>query len=236
MARRIGTSGIECFKGPCDPWVLTRNCHNCPIRPMKVYQGNHTGKKSVRICQDNGIGILLCADYRNPDRFPYYSVDNGAFSAWVNNKSWNPDKFLSLLDKLTRAQRPPDFVVVPDKVAAGFESLEWSISWREKLPELGTRYYLAVQDGMSSESVESVIHCFDGLFVGGTLDWKHTTAEQWVELAHAHRKPCHIGRVGTWEWIVWAAQIGADSIDSTSWGKNDSWHHIEYAQKQEVLT
>jgi hypothetical protein len=236
MARKIGISGIECFKGPCDPWVLTKNCHNCPIRPMKVYQGNNTGEKSVKVCQQQGIGILLCAGYRNPDRFAYYAVDNGAFSSWINNRPWDPVKFLKLLDKLETVSRAPDFVIVPDKVAAGNESLDFSLAWRDKLPNIGTRYYLAVQDGMSSERVDDVLDSFGGLFVGGTMDWKLQTAEEWVELAHVHRKPCHIGRIGTWGRIVWAAQIDADSIDSTSWGHNDSWHHIEYAQRQEVLT
>lgn len=236
MARRIGPSGVECFKGPCDPWVLTHNCHTCPIRPMKLYQGNNTGKKSVSVCQEHGIGIFLCADYRNPDRFRYYAVDNGAFSAWINGTEWSGIKFLELLNKVGRAQRPPDFVIVPDKVAAGLESLEWSLEWRDKLPDIGTRYYLAVQDGMKKQDLKNVISKFDGLFVGGTMDWKLTTAQEWVELAHEHRKPCHIGRIGTWERIVWAATIGADSIDSTSWGHNNSWHHIEQAKMQEVLT
>lgn len=236
MARRIGTEGVECFKGPCDPWVLTSNCHNCPVRPMKLYQGNNTGSKSIRVCQNIGIGILLCDGWRSPDRFPYYAVDNGAFSAWVNGTEWNGKKFLAMLDKVGRARRAPDFVIVPDRVAAGLESLAWSLEWREKLPELGTRYYLAVQDGMEVSDVRSIIGKFSGLFVGGTMDWKLSTAKEWVELAHEHRKPCHIGRIGTWDRIVWASTIGADSIDSTSWGHNDSWHHIEQAKMQEVLT
>jgi len=202
---------------------------------MKLYQGNNCSERTIWRCQRDGVGILLCSAYRNPDRFPYYAVDNGAFSAWANNRTWDAENFLTLLHKIGRSQRPPDFVIVPDKVAAGNESLDLSLEWRDKLPEIGTRYYLAVQDGMSSERVNEVLDSFGGLFVGGTMDWKLRTSKEWVELAHAHRKPCHIGRIGPWNRIVWAARIGADSIDSTTWVQQNRWYHIERAKAQEVL-
>ena len=235
--RVIGTAGVECFKGSCDPWVLTHNCHNCPIRPMKVYQGNGNSFSDRQICQDNGFGVLISpGGCRAPHNFPYYAVDNGAFSAWVNEKEWNPDPFLNLLELSQKSTRPPDMVVVPDKVASGRESLDFSLNWIKQLPEIGTRYYLAVQDGMEISDIIPVIELFGGLFVGGTLEWKYETAPDWVELAHDHRKPCHIGRIGTWDRIVWASRIGADSIDSSSWAQNKSYHHLKNAKMQEVLT
>jgi len=131
----------------------------------------------------------------------------------------------------------PDFIVTPDKVAKGLESLAFSVEWAVKLrvayPDL--RQYLAVQDGMTAKDVEPYLSLFNGLFVGGSLSWKYETAEEWVSFAHAHGLPCHIGRVGTWDKIVWAMRIGADSIDSSSWAQNDSWHHIEYAKAQKIL-
>jgi hypothetical protein len=128
----------------------------------------------------------------------------------------------------------PDFVVCPDEVAKGHDSLMFSVKWIRNLPAEG-RYYLAVQDGMSLTEVELYLKWFSGLFVGGSLDWKLATSPEWVALAHKHQKPCHIGRVGTWNRIVWAARISADSIDSTSWAQNDSYHHLEYAKMQHTL-
>lgn len=52
------------------------------------------------------------------------------------------------------------------------------------------------------------------VFVGGSLRWKVATGARWVQLAHAHGRRCHVGRVGTPRRAAWALRIGADSIDS----------------------
>jgi hypothetical protein len=88
---------------------------------------------------------------------------------------------------------------------------------------------------MSLQDVAQELASFRGIFVGGTMDWKIRTARDWVELAHSHRILCHIGRIGPWHRILWAARIGADSIDSTTWVRQDRWHHIETARVQRSL-
>ena len=77
---------------------------------------------------------------------------------------------------------------------------------------------------MPRAAVVPVLASFAGLFVGGSLPWKMRTAFDWVTLAHAHGKPCHIGRVGSPDRVAWAREIGADSIDSSQplW-TNDKW-------------
>lgn len=236
--RHIGTAGIQCFDGPCQPWSKSGPvCLSCAIRPMKIYQGNAGSKVIVSWCQDNGYGILISPGWwKTPSRYPYYCLDNGAFPAWTNGKHWDEALFLKFVDKAINAEIPPDFIVCPDKVAEGAESLAFSMEWLDKLPK-GPRYYLAVQDGMTKESVESVIRSFAGLFVGGTMDWKLRTSEKWVDLAHEYLRPCHIGRVGPWDRILWAARIGADSIDSTTWTRfQDRRYHLEYAKCQTLIT
>jgi hypothetical protein len=204
---------------------------------MKIYQGNGNSKKDREYCKKNGIGIMLspggCTD---PKHFAYFAIDNGAYSAFVQGKEWDGSAYEKYLDKLL-TKGTPDFIVTPDKVAKGKESLLFSVVWaqmiRSKYPDLNQ--YLAVQDGMTVEDVEPYLEMFNGIFVGGTLDWKYETAEKWVELAHRHGLPCHIGRVGTKNKIRWAMTIGADSIDSSSWAQNDSYHHIENARAQTVI-
>lgn len=232
--RHIGIAGVECFDGPCNPWSKSAPvCSGCAVRPMKVYQGNGNTLKTRRICFEGGYGVLISPKgCTTPEKFPYYAIDNGAFSSWMNKTEWDSDGFLAMMEKLKR-RASPDFIVCPDKVAAGRESLNFSLKWLERLPE--GQYYLAVQDGMGVEDVSPIIERFSGLFVGGSLDWKYATAPQWVELAHRNYKPCHIGRVGAWSKIVWAAHIGADSIDSTSWPQNDSFHHLTNAKMQQSL-
>lgn len=240
MTRAIGMVDRECILryAPCDPWTHGP-CADCSVRPLKVYQGNSMKRTVVDFCNQHGIGIMMCADWRNPEKFPYYSVDNGAFSAWSNDVPWDEEHFLKMLGRARTSYIQPDFVVVPDQVAAGRASLRFSVSWIKRLPEFpGTRYMLAVQDGMEVDDVHKVLKKWDdfgGLFVGGTMGWKLRTSPQWVALAHRHRMPCHIGRVGPWYRIMWAARIGADSIDSTTWVQQDRLYHITHAQMQQTL-
>lgn len=51
--------------------------------------------------------------------------------------------------------------------------------------------------------------------MGGSKPWKFATAAQWVVLAHAYGKRCHVGRVGSFKRVRWAIEIEADSIDSS---------------------
>ena len=90
----------------------------------------------------------------------------------------------------------PDFVVIPDIVAGGLASLEWSAFWRDTVPE-EFRAYLAVQDGMTAADVVPHLTRYHGIFVGGSLHWKLATGAVWAELARRHGLGCHIGRVGT---------------------------------------
>jgi len=112
----------------------------------------------------------------------------------------------------------PDFVVVPDKVTMGDNSLRYSEAW---MPYLNKnfpyfKYYLAVQDGMNLDDVERKIRhrMFDGLFLGGTKPWKYKEGHFWVELAHKYGLPIHCGGIGTRKNILWAKSRGFDSIDS----------------------
>jgi len=230
--RRIGTAGVVCAYGPCGP--VRPECSTCDNRPMRVYQGAGAGQRNMDRCARDGVGIMLCSQWRDVSKFPYYSVDNGAFSAWKHGVKLDLATFNHVLERSGTAPYPPDFVVCPDRVLEGLKSLEYSLACLKELPE-GLRYYLAVQDGMTKGDVERHIHRFAGLFVGGSMSWKVRASEAWVALAHSWGKFCHIGRVGPIARIVWAARIGADSIDSTTWVQQDRWHHIEGAKRQGLL-
>ena len=109
----------------------------------------------------------------------------------------------------------PDFVVVPDLVAQGWHSLYFSLEHLDEARATGAPCYLAVQDGMSPTFVSTYIDRFDGIFVGGSLEWKLETAATWIKFARKRGLPVHIGRVGTLDRVEWAAEIGASSIDSS---------------------
>lgn len=219
----------------CNPWSLYI-CRSCALRPMKIYQGNDLSDTTKKLMKEKGYGMLVSGEYRTVKDAPYFAIDNGAFSAYKNGVPWDKKAFLKLIDRYFDQREIPDFIVVPDIVAGGLESLEFSAQWVHKIVvHAGTRKYLAVQDGMPVELVKRELNHFGGIFVGGSLEWKYKTAGQWIKLAHKLGMPCHIGRVGTLDKIVWASRIGADSIDSTSWGRNATYSYIEAANEQTIL-
>ena len=180
---------------------------------MRVYIGQSRGKKMNAILDANGFGeMTVRAEYPNR-RFPW-AFDNGAFGDFNKKRVFQAVVYEKAVERLAADGARPDFLVVPDIVAGGSASLDFSLCWVERLHTLAP-LALAVQDGMTDVEVTKVMGPFAFLFVGGSVEWKVRTGAQWVRLAHAYGKRCHIGRVGTPRRVRWAIRIGADSIDST---------------------
>ncbi len=157
--------------------------------------------------------------------WPSWFLDNGAFSAWKQTRpldlvAWySAVLFLVSLHNASRREMLPDFVVLPDIVAGGIDSLHFSAESLQMMELDGINrivdFALVVQEGMDPAHFPWELP-FQVLFVGGgALEWKFGTAEAWVEGAHAHGKRCHVGRVGTEKRVLFAREIGIDSIDSS---------------------
>ena len=177
-----------------------------------VSKGSRVGK----IIRREGWGIVLVPELLNkfsPLHFPLYFLDNGAFAYYQRGEEFKGELFMRALEIVAGVPVSPAFVVVPDKVAAGRESLEFSLWWFERLKREFPRftYALVVQDGMEEGEVKKAVREFEVLFVGGSLEWKLKTGRRWVRLAHS----LGIGRVGTESRLRWARWIGADSADSS---------------------
>jgi len=203
---------------------------------MKVYWGNASDNRSKEVMREHNFGIMYSGNWNlnNAKEF-YFSIDNGAFSTWINNREYDGKQFLLLLTRCLYHHIVPDFAVCPDKVGEGTKSLRFSLEWLKRLPR-GFNYYLAVQNGITAHDIKPYLDLFKGLFVGGTLEWKYKTSERWVKFAHDNGLKCHIGRIGTLQKVLWAIRINADSIDSTSWPRNKSWEkHLLPAFKQKRL-
>lgn len=179
---------------------------------MKAYVGKTSGAPTISRLNAAGLGEMTVRGQLLPKRYPF-AFDNGAFMDWKAGRPFKTNAFIDDILRIDAEKLNPDFVVVPDVVAGGLHSLSVSMSWVDDLRGAAP-LYLAVQDGMERSDVEPVIEQFDGLFVGGTLDWKLLFGASWVQLAHDHSKPCHIGRVGTAKRVRWAIATGCDSIDS----------------------
>ena len=205
---------------------------------MKIYIGNCGNRDRQQIIIEHPrLGQLLLPNYitLKPCKCSFV-YDNGAYSSYVQNKPFDEKSFLKSLKKTIEYKEYCDFAVIPDIVAGGLKSLEFSMDWFRRLPRQ-LKWYLPIQDGMLFEHIEK-LGGFDGLFIGGTKEWKYKYAESWVKYAHNRRLKCHIGRVGTERKVLWAEHIGADSIDSSNFAQNKiHWRQLMdlLAHKQENL-
>lgn len=211
---------------------------------MKIYLGNVGKLDYIRLCRENNYGICyIASDWRYPKPGIFWFLDNGAFSYWKKGIKFDERKFLEALWKIESCNSLPDFIVTPDIVAGGLASLDYSLQWLDAIPSHHP-VYLAVQDGMIQEDIEDHIPLFDGLFLGGTPDWKWQTAGAWVNYAHSQGKPCHIGQVGKYRYILRARALGADSVDSSTiaqadnsgpYGQYKGFRRLEAVKKQATL-
>lgn len=186
---------------------------------MKLYTSTGT-RKFIEDCNKYDVGLMMVAPtWRNPSNWPYFAVDNGCYSAHVRNVDWPESDFIRMLNRIKESGLRPDFIVIPDKVADAEKTLELADRWvsdlRDRYPDFPK--YMTVQDGMEPSDVEPYLSSIDGIFVGGTLDWKLDTMRTWCQLAHDRGIGCHVGRIGPIKRMFLAELSGADSIDSTTW-------------------
>ena len=160
-----------------------------------------------------GWGRMLATRVFLPFDDEPWGFDNGAWSDFVRGVRFCEVAYMKRLWRAYAFGRPY-LSVVPDLVGKGLESLEYSLWWRPRLPG-SWPWYLALQDGMGVDDVVPVLKQFEGLFLGGTKEFK-AQGQIWCNLAHQHGKRFHYGRCGTPQAIALAKRIGADSIDSTT--------------------
>ena len=207
-------------------------------KDMKIYFACPTGKRRDSIVEDYGsrFGACLTRDVFNnitANKMPWF-LDNGAFADWKNgDENINNIKFLNRLDQIKEKVEQgiltmPDFVVVPDLVARGEDSLVRSSNWIQTFKEdyPGFKFYVAAQDGMrfhynqdgtkSARCIEVALKSnqYDGLFIGGTKEWKYKNSEELIQMANKCNLPSHIGGIGNRKPTLWAKSIGAASVDS----------------------
>lgn len=140
-----------------------------------------------------------------------YSLDNGAFGAWMRNVDFDLKAWLKLLAwAASKAQRPM-WVVVPDKVGDRAATLAM---WSEFVPivrEHGWRPLFAAQDGMTFADVPDG-ECMIGL--GGTTPWKLAAIEPWCARFPGR---IHVLRVSGPDRLDLCWRAGAVSVDGTGW-------------------
>lgn len=180
---------------------------------MIAYASNTGTKRNLAELKKYEWRILLSPKNPKAPEGLRFAIDNGAWSCFRSKEPFDTEGFLALVDSHGGAA---DFVVIPDIVAGGFRSLEFSLGWLRHLSPC-KKLLLAVQDGMRVQDVAPVLVKHNlGLFLGGTTEWKLKTLHDWGVVAAALGVYYHVGRVNTRRRIRLCAEAGADSFDGTS--------------------
>lgn len=171
-------------------------------------------KRNLAAARAAGWGILVsAAGVWRDEGFPLIGADNGQWTERDNPGPFKADRFERFVDWLgDRAQ----WLVLPDIVCGGLESLDLSLAWLDRLRGHPAVLLIAVQNGMTPPMIAPFLGPRVGLFVGGDTSWKEETMAEWGQLAAAAGCYCHVGRVNTVRRIRLAAIAGVDSIDGTS--------------------
>jgi hypothetical protein len=181
---------------------------------MIAYASNTGTKRNLAELRKYGWRILLSPKNPKPREGLFFAIDNGAWSCHQQKEPFDMRGFNALVEQHGGAA---DFVVMPDVVGKGEESLRTSEAWIRKTNGMPKRLLLAVQDGMTVDEVGDFIRQYRvGIFLGGSTDWKLETMYEWGCVAHALNCYYHVGRVNTIERIRLCAEAGADSFDGTS--------------------
>lgn len=138
----------------------------------------------------------------------WWCADNEAFT-----KKFDEGRFFDWLAIMRHYQPTCLFVVCPDVVADPIETRRLFDFYSPKIRELGYRVAFSCQDGQENLSFPD----FDALFVGGSTEWKlSTAADDCIRYAQSIGKWVHVGRVNSQRRIRHFQQINVDSVDGTS--------------------
>jgi hypothetical protein len=154
-----------------------------------------------------------------------WMYDNGAFGDYLTRRPFDSESFLHDVTDIQSHAHRPFACIVPDIVGVGRESLDFSVGWREQLPD-NLNWYLVIQDNVDANDVQAALEpgLFRGLFIGGT-DFCKAGAPLWAKVAHDVGLPCHYGRASTPAKLRWAWDSGCDSADTSFplWTKKRFW-------------
>lgn len=204
---------------------------------MMIYTGQSRGRDWCSRLISAELGECCVRGELPPRRSPWF-YDNGAYGDFLAGRSFDSFSYERDMRRIRLWSQPgpgvpgwdgrllplPDLIVLPDRVAAGQESIAFTERFLPGGIEAPIGGYahapllIAVQDGMEIAEVAAFIveHRLGGIFVGGTMHWKLSTAAQWVRIAHRLGGICHVGRAVSHHRQLWAQRIGADSVDGNA--------------------
>lgn len=186
-------------------------------KPTHVLIGDTRSLSNIRRLSEIGWGRMFASVRPTPFPGERWGFDNGAFKCWQDGLPFDELSFQKRLDAAVIIGRPY-LAVTPDIVAAGTQSLSFSMEWIERLnggvaQSTHWPWYLAVQDGMTIHDVGPFLKHFHGIFLGGSDTFK-SQAWRWRVFAKDNGLPFHFARAGTLPKLESALKMNADSLDS----------------------
>lgn len=181
---------------------------------MIRYAGSTRTQRNLCAMQAHGWRMLFNAAHLDLYRPGWrYALDNGAWSA---SKAGHPIDLGLFAEAVDRLGAGADFVVAPDIVAGGLDSLRLSEAWIPRLLPRVRRVLIAVQDGMTPADVAPLLSPQVGISIGGTDAWKEAALArgEWARLARERDAWCHALRVNTRRRLALCS--GCTSFDGTN--------------------
>jgi hypothetical protein len=183
-------------------------------RPVMQFYASRTGNmRNLAAMRARKWRLLVSRAWEWRTEGFQYALDNGAWADYQSGQAFDEDGFERLLDQLGAGA---DWVILPDIVAGGLESLRLSVRWLNRCLSVVPLALLAVQDGMKAADVHGLVGPNVGVFLGGSTEWKLATMREWGEFCLQRNIYYHVGRVNTRRRMGLAVRSGANSVDGSS--------------------
>lgn len=184
----------------------------CPV--VMVYASRTGTRRNLDAMRARGWGLLVSrAGVWRTEGFERVGADNGAWADHQVGRPFDEDAYEQFLDWLPLT---PDWLVLPDIVAGGLESLALSVRYLNRCAALSPLCLLAVQDGIEPLDVAALVGSSVGIFLGGSTEWKLARMADWGRFCQERGVYYHVARVNSAKRMYQAIAAGADSVDGSS--------------------
>ncbi len=184
---------------------------------MICYASRTGTKRNLAALRRHGWGLLVSrAGVWRTEGFDRIVGDNGAWADHQAGRAFDEDAYERFLDWLQSLSVVPDWLVLPDIVAGGLDSLALSLRYINRCRSIAPLVLIAVQDGMTTDDLVPLVGAEVGIFLGGSTMWKLQKMAEWGEFCAARGVHYHVARVNSLRRTYQAISAGANSIDGSS--------------------
>lgn len=184
---------------------------------MICYASRTGTRRNLEALRRAGWGLMVSrAGVWRTEGFEHVAIDNGAWSDYQAGRPFDADAYERFLEWVEAQAGAPDFIVLPDIVAGGMESLGLSLRYLNRCAAASPLVLIAVQDGIEPADVASYVGAGVGIFLGGSTAWKLARMKAWGEFCAERGLYYHCARINTTRRMNLAIWSGADSVDGSS--------------------